>query len=76
MQWHSVGSPGAKEAEGEQKDVLPLREGYTQSQTAKVKTQSHCVDTGISMWLLWFAIRCTHTHGINAVLVCDPSSHS
>lgn len=56
--------------------MLPPSEGYVQSQTTQVKAQSHCMDTGISMWLLWFGLRRTHSHGTNVVLVYDPSLYS
>lgn len=76
MQRHSVVSRGGRRSQGEQKDVLPLSEGFVQSRTAQVKAQRRCVDTGSSMWLLWFGIRCTDSHGINVVPVCDPSLYS
>jgi len=52
------------------------RAGYMQSRSAQAKAQSHCVGAGISVWLLWFGIRCTHSHGINVVLVYDPSFYN
>lgn len=67
---------GGRQSQGEQKDVRPLHEGHVQSQSAQVKAQRHRVGTGISMWLLWFGIRCAHSHGINVVLVCEPSLYS